>query len=121
MPRYAVLKDYGSGTCGPWSMGTQVELTEAEAEWVNRDSAGTLAEVRSGVQLEMGQPVPPEKLKGYVPPLPPATLLPTTPEKPAGNASHEAWAAYAVARGGTVEEVETLSRDELRELYRGDD
>lgn len=58
MPRYAVLQNYGSGTYGPWEIGTQVELDEGEAVWVNRDSPGTLARVKPGQQLEMGQPVP---------------------------------------------------------------
>jgi len=45
---------------------------------------------------------------------------PTGPvlERPAGNASQDAWATYAVeSRQATEEEVEGLTRDELRELY----
>lgn len=38
-------------------------------------------------------------------------------EKPAGNASQELWAAYAVTQGAEAEEVKDLSRDDLRELY----
>jgi SAP domain len=64
VPRYAVLQDYGSGTYGPWERGTQVELDEHEAEWVNRDSQGTLARVKPGLQLELGQPVPADALEG---------------------------------------------------------
>jgi len=63
VPRYAVLQDYGSGTYGPWERGTQVELDEHEAEWVNRDSQGTLARVKPGLQLELGQPVPADALE----------------------------------------------------------
>lgn len=38
--------------------------------------------------------------------------------RPAGNASREEWAAYAVASGqATEEEVAGLTRDELRGLY----
>jgi hypothetical protein len=41
-----------------------------------------------------------------------------SPVKPAGNASHEAWATYAVQSGQTTEEeAKGLTRDELRELY----
>jgi len=68
--RYAVLHRYSSGEHGPWEQGTTVELTPADAGWVNRDSPGTLAEVAPGVKLTTGQPVPPEKLKGYTPPEP---------------------------------------------------
>lgn len=39
-------------------------------------------------------------------------------ERPAGNASQEAWANYALESGQASEdEVAGLSRDELRELY----
>lgn len=70
--RYAVLQNYAGGDYGPWQQGTTVELLTDEAAWVNRDSAGTLAEIEPGVKLETGQPVPPEKLKGYQPPAPDA-------------------------------------------------
>jgi hypothetical protein len=45
---------------------------------------------------------------------------PVTPafERPAGNASQEAWATYALESGQASEdEVKGLTRDELRELY----
>lgn len=52
MPRYTVQHHYsaqrsGSDTrmFGPWEPGTEVELEEADAEWVNRDSADTLTPV----------------------------------------------------------------------------
>lgn len=39
-------------------------------------------------------------------------------ERPAGNASQEAWATYALESGQASEdEVKGLTRDELRELY----
>lgn len=82
--RYAVLHRYSSGEHGPWEMGTTVEMTPAEAAWVNRDSPGTLAEVAPGVKLETGQPVPPEKLKGYKAPKPEPE--PPEPEPPAAKA-----------------------------------
>lgn len=53
----------------------------------------------------------------------PAEEVPETPEapvfeRPAGNASQEAWATYALESGQASEdEVKDLSRDELRELY----
>lgn len=39
-------------------------------------------------------------------------------DRPAGNASQEAWATYAMESGQASEdEVKGLTRDELRELY----
>lgn len=38
-------------------------------------------------------------------------------EKPAGNASQEVWAAYAVTQGASADEVKDLKQTELRELY----
>jgi len=38
-------------------------------------------------------------------------------EKPAGNASHDEWVAYAVAQGVDQEEAEALSRDQLRDRF----
>lgn len=47
MPKYLVNHSYtsrGDGVqYGPWSPGDSVELLEAVAEWVNRDSPGTLS------------------------------------------------------------------------------
>lgn len=43
--------------------------------------------------------------------------VPAQVEKPAGNASQEVWAAFAVTQGAEAEEVKDLSRDDLRELY----
>ena len=46
MPFYTVQHRYGSRngeqTFGPWEAGETVDLTEDEADWVNRDSAGCL-------------------------------------------------------------------------------
>lgn len=57
MPRYVTRHGYGSkygeGYLGPWESGIEVELSEEEAAWVNRDSPGCLA----GVGAE--QDVPP--------------------------------------------------------------
>jgi hypothetical protein len=38
--------------------------------------------------------------------------------RPAGNASHDEWAAYAVSQGMSEEEAAGKSRDELRDLYK---
>ena len=47
----------------------------------------------------------------------PAPEPETLPERPAGNASKDAWLDYAVALGATREDVEALSRNELRDQY----
>ena len=38
-------------------------------------------------------------------------------EAPAGNASREVWAAYAVEQGADAADVADMSRDQLRETY----
>jgi hypothetical protein len=43
---------------------------------------------------------------------------PTGDEKPAGNASHDEWVAYAVSQGVDQDEAEAKSRDELRDLFK---
>lgn len=52
-------------------------------------------------------------------PEPPAVVEPAPVfERPAGNASLEAWATYALESGKASEdEIKDLSRDDLRELY----
>lgn len=38
-------------------------------------------------------------------------------ERPAGNASLEAWQDYALSKGATSKEIDGKSRDELREQF----
>lgn len=49
MPNYTVHHRYTAvrdgQRFGPWVEGDAVQLTEDEADWVNRDSAGCLIEV----------------------------------------------------------------------------
>lgn len=49
MPRYVVQQRYHSSAdgqqWGPWEPGDEVELDEARAQWVERDSTGTLKPV----------------------------------------------------------------------------
>lgn len=52
MPRYAVTQNYSAERVGhdlvrfgPWAAGDEVEVDEADAEWINADSAGTLKPV----------------------------------------------------------------------------
>lgn len=41
----------------------------------------------------------------------------TNPEQPKGNASLEEWTAYATASGMTADELEGLTRDQIRDRY----
>jgi len=43
MPRYVVQSPYRTQDLGPWAPGETVDLLPHVAEWVNRDSPGTLA------------------------------------------------------------------------------
>lgn len=48
MPRYIVVHGYAANHngrgFGPWVPGEEIELDEADAAWVDRDSPGALAE-----------------------------------------------------------------------------
>ena len=41
----------------------------------------------------------------------------TNPEQPKGNASLEEWTAYATASGMSADELEGLTRDQIRDRY----
>lgn len=70
---------------------------------IDRKHVGALVEL--GMVEEVSAPEPEE---------PAAPVF----DKPAGNASQEAWATYALESGQASEdEVKGLSRDDLRELY----
>jgi hypothetical protein len=64
MPFYTVQHRYsarnGEQTFGPWEADETVDLTEAEAEWVNRDSAGCL-ELAKPEAKSAGREQPPAK------------------------------------------------------------
>lgn len=71
------------------------------------DEAQANAQANLGL-LEKFEPPAPEPESEPVPAL----------ERPAGNASQEAWATYAMESDQASEdEVKGLTRDELRELY----
>lgn len=59
MARYIVQARYGSRRdgqqYGPWAKGTEVDLSEADAAWVNRDCPGVLVAV---VEKEPEAPTP---------------------------------------------------------------
>lgn len=56
MPAYLVQHRYSSfrdgQRFGPWEGGETVELEEADADWVNRDSAGCLEAAKPKAKAE---------------------------------------------------------------------
>jgi hypothetical protein len=87
MPTYRTNHRYRSGTFPGWDAGVTVDLTDAEAEWVNHDSPGALTLV---------EPEPePEPVAPPTAPEPPPTVEPPAPVKPA-----KATKAAAKAAGG---------------------
>ncbi len=79
------------------------ETTAAERVFLNQES---VPEVTVSLGEEVGQPAPDTAAVGT------GSVL-----RPAGNASHEKWAEYAVSQGMTEDEAAGLSRDELRDRY----
>lgn len=61
MPRYQICHSYRSfrdgQSYGPWEAGGVIDLSEADADWVNRDSPGTLALPEAAVEAEPDTPV----------------------------------------------------------------
>lgn len=45
MPRYRILHRYSSNQFGPFEEGTEIELTEDDAQWLLNDSPGVLEEI----------------------------------------------------------------------------
>jgi len=64
--RYVVKRRYGSRRdgqqYGPWIAGTEVEMSESDADWVNRDSPGVL-ELIVVVEPEVVEVEPPEDVE----------------------------------------------------------
>lgn len=62
MPRYVVNQRYGSmrdgKQWGPWQAGLVIDLSEADAEWLNTDSPGVLSlEVEPEPEPPLAKPV----------------------------------------------------------------
>lgn len=77
MPRYTVQHRYAASrdgqTFGPWEPDTEVDLDEPDAEWVNRDSAGTLEPVDQGDDPDPEPTPDPDPEPVVVEPAEPAT------------------------------------------------
>jgi hypothetical protein len=69
-----------------------------------------LPPVNAGVADPHGPEVVSTEVDGQTPPI-------TVPDVPAGNASREDWAAYALAIGATADEIDGLGRDEIRDQF----
>jgi len=46
VPRYEVLKGFAAGTVGPWAEGDEVNISAAQAAWVEEHAPGTLQSKR---------------------------------------------------------------------------
>lgn len=69
MPRFTVAHRYASShngrQFGPWEPGTEVELDEADAAWVERDSPGVFAAPEPEPEPErQAKPAPNRMAKG---------------------------------------------------------
>lgn len=51
------------------------------------------------------------------PPAPPSGDTPPPTEAPRGNASQDEWLAYAKEQGRTDEELDGMTRDQIRDLF----
>ncbi len=65
MPRYRILHKYSSGDFGPFEKGTEVELTEEQADWLLHDSPGVLEEIDPKAQQEAKRAANAERAKAY--------------------------------------------------------
>lgn len=52
--RYSAFRD--GARFGPYEPGTVVDLEESDAEWVNRDSPGTLSPAKAKAEEKVEQP-----------------------------------------------------------------
>lgn len=68
MARYTLNHNYRSFRdgvqYGPWAAGDEVELTDADAEWLERDSPGVLTEVKSKSAERQQQPTADRQHRG---------------------------------------------------------
>ncbi len=55
MPRYRINHRYNSGDFGPYAEGTEVELTEEEAAWLDHDSPGVVILVDTASERDARQ------------------------------------------------------------------
>lgn len=58
MARYRVTRRYSSAGYGPWQAGAEMDLSDAEARWLNSDSAGLLVPVVDAEPEPVAEPDP---------------------------------------------------------------
>jgi len=83
-----------------------IQARKANGSFVHVYEGGLLPDDQDPVQLE-------QLLAGKMV----AESDQATDEKPRSNASRDKWAAYAEAHGRTPEELEDMSRDDIRDLF----
>lgn len=57
MPSYLVNHSYSNGREHNYDAGMRIEIDQAEAEWINRDSPGCLSELNLGQDFVASPPV----------------------------------------------------------------
>lgn len=65
MPRYRIMHRYSSGDFGPFEKGTEVELTEEDAEWLEHDSPGVTELIDTDAEKAKRQEADREEMKKY--------------------------------------------------------
>ena len=104
MGRYVVQQRYAargpSDQLGPWRVGTEVDLDDAVAEWVNRDSAGTLVAVEVPDD-EPADELPEEPVDVAPAEEPPAVPAAVEPDEDDEEDEEEAKPAAGTERGHT--------------------
>lgn len=86
------------------------EHADGTATWTGSFNAADWADYMSkretGEDAPVSEPVEPQSVE---------------PGRPAGNASLEAWRGYALTQGAAADEIADLTRNELRDLYGGEE
>lgn len=65
MPRYRIMHRYSSGDFGPYAKGTEVELTEEDAAWLDHDSPGVVELIDTDAEKEARAAADREEMKKY--------------------------------------------------------
>ena len=100
----------------PGFSGTVAGVVFAGGAGETDDPAALTYFARQGYRIDAGEPTEPPTVTE--PPAQPPTVPPAPDaDQPAGNASTEEWRAYAVAKGLDAERVDTMTRDQIRDLF----
>jgi len=82
MPRYRIKHRYSSGDFGPFEKGTEIELTEEDAEWLEHDSPGVTELIDTDADRQARQEADREEMAKYERK---QTVKPTTAKRATGT------------------------------------